>query len=69
MLSHIHPISSFCLSPSAFFFLIHPVPPTPGDYAASDKVREDLAAKGIGLMDGGAQAWRPVVPAAMLQAE
>ena len=34
-----------------------------GDYAASDSVRLDLSARGIGLMDGGAAggiAWRPV---------
>lgn len=37
-----------------------------GDYAASDRVREELAAKGVGLQDGSAVAWRPVVPPQML---
>jgi cysteinyl-tRNA synthetase len=36
-----------------------------GDYAASDAVRDALAARGIALMDGAAAdatAWRPTVP-------
>ena len=29
-------------------------------FAASDRVRADLSARGIGLMDGSAVPWRPV---------
>ena len=35
-----------------------------GDWAASDAVREELAARGVALMDGqeGGAGWRPVPP-------
>ena len=35
------------------------------NFEESDRIREDLASKGIGLMDGGGDAWRPIVPANM----
>ena len=30
------------------------------DFAESDRLRDELSARGIGLMDGAAVAWRPV---------
>ena len=30
------------------------------DFAESDRVRDELSARGIGLMDGSAVPWRPV---------
>jgi len=37
------------------------------NFEESDRLREELASKGIGLMDGGGgdDAWRPIVPAEM----
>jgi len=35
------------------------------NFEESDRIREDLASRGIGLMDGGGDAWRPIVPANM----
>ena len=34
------------------------------NFEESDRLREELASKGIGLMDGG-DAWRPIIPANM----
>ena len=35
------------------------------NFEESDRLREELASKGIGLMDGGGDAWRPIIPANM----
>ena len=29
------------------------------DFAESDRIRDELGAKGVALMDGGSQVWRP----------
>ena len=32
---------------------------TAKDFAESDRIRDELGAKGVALMDGGSQVWRP----------
>jgi len=29
------------------------------DFAVSDRIRDEFGAKGVALMDGGNQVWRP----------